>query len=458
MTARAIDKALGATASVLMKLRRRGEADRVLKQGLSRSPDSVDLLIQDALLSNQAGNHAEAFDKWERIKDRHPDCATAWKDGAASARVLNRTEVATDLIEEAMRRFPDDLRIVEEAARIADRRRDSAAGLLLWKRLVGASRHNPDYVQGYAYNLVMSGRFAEADAILDRAMKRFPTKRGFFATKGMLAMAREDWDGALAIWEKFRRKYPDDQAGWENHGRTLTFKYLADVDAEDASTRLVAPVEIARVEDEGKRALLLGFESVGVDCEFGMVQRRYGAEPLGLLRWNYVAYESLMAALAAGFDGMGEPEHTELWKGGVDEYFVQDKRWGLAMHTFLSSTQVDEASFLPKMQRRVAYLKDKLIDDVASGGKTIVFKSNDVTLDQVRALHQGFRRLGPVRLLWVRSTDRGADGAAGEAREIEDGLYVGFIDRMGAAKGYWDIAFDDWIALCRSTADVPAAA
>ncbi len=460
MIARSIDKAVGATAFVLMKLRRRGEADRVLKQGLSRSPDNLALLINDALLTTQGGDHVEAFAKWEAIRHKHPDCPSAWKESAASARILSRVEEATAIITEALDRFPSDLKVLEEAAHIADRRRDFADALVLWERLASRSKNNPDYVQGYAYNLVMIGRFAEADATLDRAMRRFPLKRGFLATRGLLAMAREDWDGALAIWERYRKKYPDDQAGWENHGRTLTSKYLAAVDSEDPTTRLVAPVEIARVEDDAKRTLLLGFESVGSDCEFGMVQRRYGAEPLGLLRWNYVAYESLMAALAAGFAGMGDPEHTELWKGGVDEYFVQDKRWGLAMHTFLSSTQVDEAVFLPKMQRRVAYLKDKLLDDVKSGEKTIVFKTNDVSLDQIKALHQSFCQLGPVRLLWVRSKDvAGPDeAAAGDVREIGDGLYAGVVDRMGAAKGYWDIAFDDWVSICRRMSDGQASA
>ena len=47
--------------------------------------------------------------------------------------------------------------------------------------------------------------------------------------------------------------------------------------------------------------MLLRFESIGSDCEFGAVQRRYGAEPLGLLRWNDVDILSLEQALAACF-------------------------------------------------------------------------------------------------------------------------------------------------------------
>ena len=89
MIARSIEKAVGATAFVLMKLRRREEADRVVKQGLSRSPDNLSLLINDAVLTNQAGNHVEAYAKWESIRHRHPDCSSAWKASAATARILS---------------------------------------------------------------------------------------------------------------------------------------------------------------------------------------------------------------------------------------------------------------------------------------------------------------------------------------------------------------------------------
>ena len=45
---------------------------------------------------------------------------------------------------------------------------------------------------------------------------------------------------------------------------------------------LRVPIVAAVVNDGETRRLLLGFESLGDGCEFGEVQRRYGAAPRGL--------------------------------------------------------------------------------------------------------------------------------------------------------------------------------
>ena len=222
------------------------------------------------------------------------------------------------------------------------------------------------------------------------------------------------------------------------------------------------PVKIARVQDEAACKLLLGFESIGDDCEFGMVQRRYGAEPLGLLRWNYVPLADLMAALGAGFCGVGEPQHTELWFAeNGSETFIRDKRWGLPLHTFMSKAQVDEAAFYPKACRRAAFLRDKLLADLAAGEKIMVFKTADILPEAMRALHVALQAFGNIRLLCIKPANVSSPhpalcGKPGEVFEISDGLYVGFIGRVGNANGSWDIAFDDWLAICRGVETAPS--
>jgi hypothetical protein len=79
-------------------------------------------------------------------------------------------------------------------------------------------------------------------------------------------------------------------------------------------------------------------------------------------------------------------------------------------------------------------------------------------------MHTVMKRLGNVTLLHVRPL--GAPGAgldfgkrAGEVVEIEPGLFVGYLSRPGRnAMGEWNIAFDDWVALCRETARLRSSA
>ena len=54
-----------------------------------------------------------------------------------------------------------------------------------------------------------------------------------------------------------------------------------------------------------RTALMLDFESLGENCEFGLVQRRCGIEPLGLLRFSSTPLPPLLHALRERFAGMG---------------------------------------------------------------------------------------------------------------------------------------------------------
>lgn len=334
--------------------------------------------------------------------------------------------------------------------------RGGASGLGRW--LASRLAAKP-YLSGVE-NLIRLRRFTEAERALRWAWLRFPLHPGVLAARGRLAMAREDWDGAIAIWRRFRWIYPRSVQGWDQLGRTLAARQLAEAGDGEPQHR-PRPVEVPRVHDEAIRTLMLGFESVGNDCEFGMVQRRFGAEPLGLLRWNNVGLGNLLEALAAGFDGMGDPEHTELWfAGDGSETFIRDKRWDLHIHTFMSRSEVDPEVFFPKACRRVGFLREKFLADLRAGEKVFVFKSKEISPDAMRQLHAAFKGIGKVRVLCVKPANDDPShsvlcGRGGEVFEMADGLYVGFISHLGAVDGRWNIAFDDWIAVCRAIDRAP---
>src|SRR6185312_11010618 len=51
--------------------------------------------------------------------------------------------------------------------------------------------------------------------------------------------------------------------------------------------------------------LVMRFESLGDNCELGLVQRRCGKEPLGLLRFANIMLPSLLRGVSTGFDRLG---------------------------------------------------------------------------------------------------------------------------------------------------------
>ena len=272
------------------------------------------------------------------------------------------------------------------------------------------------------------------------------------AVEGAIAVARQDWPTALAFWTDYRRRYPNDATGWEQLGIAVQGAQLSR--SEDAAAPPApALAKIAIVEDEPMRQLMLRFESIGDSCEMGLVQRRFGAEPLGLLRWNDVGLDNLVEALDHGFEGMGLPEHTEIVVAANGEYFVRDRRWSLGMHTFLFAGHVEAGDVYAKMCRRIVYLRNKLIEDLGAGEKIYVYRSPDIDEDGLRRLHRALSAFGPVTLLGAQPVNtpvtRFPGGRVGDVAELDDRLFIGFLGRPGTdARGNWDIAFDDWTSIC----------
>src|SRR5205823_4809079 len=173
--------------------------------------------------------------------------------------------------------------------------------------------------------------------------------------------------------------------------------------------------------------------------EFGLVQRHFGLEPLGLLRWGATAPDKLRAALRGGLEGVGSLENTtiDLVRG---EYIIRDKRYGMMMHTFLFESSISHQELLDKMCRRMDYLRRKLINDIESGEKIFVYQKADLRDEEATGLHQAIRALGENVLLCVRLADEAH--SAGTVESTWEGLLIGYLDRPGNRPPCnWDISY-----------------
>ena len=423
-------------------LRRAGrfdEADAMVARGLAVFPDDRTLLYEHALSAHAAGRYALAVTRWEAALAAAPDNAMCHAGVAANLRETGAIERAATVIAAALRRFSDDLTVTTEAARVADIRLRFEESLPLWRRAAEATSPAPEWIQGEAHALLRLGRFDEAQRVLDRARPRFPDAPGLLAVEALLASERGDWPSAIALWSDYTDRFPEDGNGSEQLGR--------------ARERCGTAPPVAVVDRNARRNLLLGFESLGDGCEFGHVQRRAGAEPEGLLRWNDVALDGLLSALGAGFAGLGEPANTSLVVRPNRELIVEDRRWGLGLHTFRYVGEEDHGVLLQRMCGPIAQLRDKLLLDLAAAEKIFVFRSSGLDADRLEALHGALRAYGPVRLLDVQPAAPTAptsfQGAAGELVEVGEGRWVGFLERLGfEAGGAWDVAYEDWLSVC----------
>ncbi len=200
---------------------------------------------------------------------------------------------------------------------------------------------------------------------------------------------------------------------------------------------------------------MLHFESLGDNCEFGLVQRRCGAEPLGLLRFSNLALGGLLRGLRTGFAGLVEGDNLNcaLDDRPKREYVVREKTFSFVFHTFLYEGEVDETTLLAQQATRLKFLRRKLLEDVASGEKIFVWKRNEPTReDNVRQLHAALCQHAPNTLLWVVPAEAGQE--PGSVEVLTPGLLKGYVDRLAPNANAHDLSFEVWLGVCARAWDL----
>ncbi len=220
----------------------------------------------------------------------------------------------------------------------------------------------------------------------------------------------------------------------------------ADRPLDEADTRdpPTAPVE--------ERAVLERFQSLGNNCEFGLVQKSAGVGGLGLLRWSATGPEPLMAGLADDFRMMGEPGNIQLTDHD-GEYFYTDLKYQIHSHTFIKVAGSDQQQVERDLTGRTRFLRRKMIEDLEIGEPIWIYNSHKdhppATSDSVKLLATALAARGPNILYWVVPAFREGrepgtvEWIAPTLLKGYSGLYSSFDNRPLSARA-------QWLALCRA--------
>jgi hypothetical protein len=241
----------------------------------------------------------------------------------------------------------------------------------------------------------------------------------------------------LAIALIALRLYPDRLAASDHAAFLSDTPVVVDIDA------------VARADQMALSQLMLHFESLGQNCEFGLVQRKCGAEPLGLLRFASTPLPNLLAAIAARFEGMGLPDSVRVeMSANGREFMVKDSSYGLIYHAWVKAGEMTAEELHRREVRRVPVLVRKLLEDIELGEKIFVFKGMGALAEEaVFPLAAALRRHGPNRLLFVTLADAAHPGGTVEPRAA--GYLVGHLDRFAPGEDAHDFVLDQWVNVCR---------
>jgi hypothetical protein len=204
-----------------------------------------------------------------------------------------------------------------------------------------------------------------------------------------------------------------------------------------------APVATSAPADQPAGEALARFESLGDNCEFGIVQRLTGIEPFDLLRFTAIPLVSLVHGLLRDFDGLGDPQNIKFdLLSERREYILTETRYNFAYHTFVYADEMPEERARQREAQKLALSRRRMLDGLRAARRIYVIKCNSGLADEdMISLFLLLRRFGPNRLLFVTPPFWGR--GAGSVELILPGLARGSLglapydDATKASVPYW---------------------
>ncbi len=202
-----------------------------------------------------------------------------------------------------------------------------------------------------------------------------------------------------------------------------------------------APVRSAEPEGLSDADLAVRFESLGQGCHFGLIQRKFGIEPLSLLRFVDTTTAMLYEALTARFASIEAPDRLEWLRAPTDppSWRWRQKDYNLNFNTQLPIQTSDPRHLAVPQAQRLAFLRRKFLEDAAEAEKIFVLTRTDcLTEAEALAVYCALTLLGPCTLLW---TTFGDPAATGQVTRVAPGFLHG---ELGPIDGVRYATPDAW--------------
>jgi len=431
------------------------EAEAMLAQANERFPNNKYVLTEWAQILTDRRDWEVARELWQAACTAFPQAGEVHHGLIRTLISLDRREEARHALLTAENDVKPDLIFEATNLRLSSSLFDTEALFERGQALIDRYSDKPQAYVAFAEVLRLLGSRDRAELVLRKALERFPENFDLEIQYAQTLGDHRNWSAALPLLVELKKRAPSN-----GHLRHLIASQLWQARQDQSLMFLSGQADseiffippdledgMQDAEQNDLRDLFMKFESLGITCEFGMVQRRFGAEPLNLLRWTTAEPHELTAAIENALDGVGDPENTiiEITHG---EYTTRDSRYYLFAHTFIMASSEPLEEFSVQQCKRLQYLSRKFMDDLKSNKKIYVYAAepNDTLTDeQANRLYDALHGHSPnVRLLCVRPSDD--ESCWGEVMKIREGLFFGYIDKVSTV----DISFDRWVSLCRS--------
>jgi hypothetical protein len=190
------------------------------------------------------------------------------------------------------------------------------------------------------------------------------------------------------------------------------------------------------------KKVAFAFQSMGQDCEFGLVQRQFDAEPQGLFRFANIRVRGLVQCLWNDFSEITDEETLCFDKVHCGEYLGEYKSLEFLHHTMVLADDYPVGDALRrKVSTRLKMLVRLFREDLEDGEKVFVLLGKDDPLSEFEVLPviSLMRRYNPkAALLWITVAGPDERHLVGQCEIIGNNLLKGYLDRFSAPVADWN--------------------
>ncbi len=193
------------------------------------------------------------------------------------------------------------------------------------------------------------------------------------------------------------------------------------------------------------------FLSIGDNCEFGMMQRQAGAEPMDLLRFTGIGLPGLALGLREGFAQVKSPNTIDIELYPFKprgEYVVVSRPYNFLTHTGQFEGDMEMLRLYMRELKKLALMQRLFLEDLASGHRILVFKNNNLTdRSDITPILNGISAHGPAVLLHVVHDETG--NRVGQVEQVGPSYLRGYIDKFSPYDAASLPPSPVWSEICR---------
>lgn len=236
---------------LLVDANRLDEAEQWVR--LDSEAVSAELQECAAQIAEMRRDWSEARVRWLALKASSPDSLQAYRGIATACQQIGDIYEAERVLHEAALRFPLEIMVRHDMARLAERQRHWITAEGYWRTIIAI---NPDAWwanAGIVNSLRNQVRFDEAEALLLKSQAENPTQLAFFIDHARLAEDIKALDKAVQRWQLVHDRFPDAWHGYVGLANALReFGKLEDAVALLKAARDKFPNEPVILHDLGR--------------------------------------------------------------------------------------------------------------------------------------------------------------------------------------------------------------